>query len=1128
MPVTPVHCPAASRSGFAWFVAALVLLLAWTASAEEANTARLRFDVAAGSAESALKKFSEQSGRQVIAPTLILQDVRTQAVKGEMTARAALEQMLASTGLVVRFDEASDAFAIVRPARPVPKAEAARAEPAPGARALADAADAAIQLSPFEVNTSRDLGYLAENTLAGSRLNTRLRDTAGSVSVFTKEFIDDLAITDLSQLLAYTVNSEMDTNDSNSAGTNQNVMITGENLLNRTLVRGLAASQGIDYFPSITNPDPYRVARFEDTRGPNSILFGISAPGGLLNQSSKEAATHSHSGTLRYSFGSSDRSRTEIDANRVLVKDKLAILVAALHQENGGWRQFDFDDKKRIFGAITFKPTRTLTIKAMGETGRDTSAVMKTMPPTDQVLAWYDNREARGINAVTVTPTSAAPSAALAALGIVGRDGALGGLNRRPVFIENNGTVFDAIGTYLTGTYNNAAVRGPDGTPGMTASNLVLSDPQFYPRWANAGGSGMRRHQHLENYTFTADWQPTSNLVFNAAHHYQKTTLTSRVLVNAFPMMRGDPNRTLGLNGPANPFAGQLYFDGAWRGGLHYGDYRESRVSTSYAIKPKRQRFGHHRVAASWSHSKQTGINALSWLSLVGSPFNPMPNHPNNRVAVRNYVTEGEFGTYRAGDWRSLPARLNFGGQRYDMAFVNDDAGANNSGVKQGMNSLLAVVQSYFFSDRLVTTLGYREDKVTVTEFGYSRDSTVGDVVDADPAKSTVTKLTARTETIGAVYHVTDWFSLIANRSSNLGVPPLARTVFPFGNLAPLSEGNGQDYGIGLNLLDSRISARLVYFQADEKGRITSGFLGDAPGRNARVMTAFAGILAGSGGPIPSGEWAEIYRAYTPPVNSVSSDFESEGYEARITANLTRNWRLVANYSYTDSGRSKLASELIDWYGLRTAGDNRLIQGVRQDASGRFVVDPAAYETDGAVAKWIELGARHPGANLSTLNSTTGGVTVAEEIFELVDVLNATKEEQEKRWGLRPHKVSLFTAYDFKEGGLKGFTVGGGWRWRSANVIGSDSSGRELRGRALSAADMMMAYTRRFPSLRGVVRFQVNVSNLFDETEIIPVRYSLSAAAPDGFVLPGNRGIAYSRYDLVAPREIRFTTTYSF
>jgi outer membrane receptor protein involved in Fe transport len=218
------------------------------------------------------------------------------------------------------------------------------AQIAPRALSPASSQEPVVELSPFTVDTSRDTGYAAENTLAGSRLNARLRDTAGSVSVFTKEFLDDLAITDLAGLLNFTVNSELDTSAWQPGQPGQNPAISGENLLNRTMVRGLAASQGMDYFASITNMDPYRVGRFDDTRGANSLLFGVGAPGGVLNQSSKTAVTHSNSATLRYGFGSWERSRSEIDVNRVLVKDRLALSLAGLHQENGGWRQFDFQN----------------------------------------------------------------------------------------------------------------------------------------------------------------------------------------------------------------------------------------------------------------------------------------------------------------------------------------------------------------------------------------------------------------------------------------------------------------------------------------------------------------------------------------------------------------------------------------------------------------------------------------------------------------------------------------------------------------------------------------------------------------------------------------------------------------
>src|SRR5688572_27814216 len=124
----------------------------------------------------------------------------------------------------------------------------AAAPGAPVAPALAPSPtrDEVVELSPFTVNTSRDLGYQAENTLAGSRLNTQLRDTAGSISVFTREFLDDVAITDIGELVLYSVNAEMSTNE-NQAGSGQNPIVNAQALTRPILIRGMAASQGMDY-----------------------------------------------------------------------------------------------------------------------------------------------------------------------------------------------------------------------------------------------------------------------------------------------------------------------------------------------------------------------------------------------------------------------------------------------------------------------------------------------------------------------------------------------------------------------------------------------------------------------------------------------------------------------------------------------------------------------------------------------------------------------------------------------------------------------------------------------------------------------------------------------------------------
>jgi len=987
--------------------------------------------------------------------------------------------------------------------------------------------EAVVELSPFTVNTSSDVGYVAENTLAGSRLNTRLRDTASSVSVFTKEFLDDAGITDLKELLEYSVNSEMDTN-SQGASSEQNRIIGGHALNAGIQIRGLIASQGMDYFTSITPGDPYRVGRYEDSRGPNSILFGIGAPGGLLNQSSKIAVTHRDSANIRYGFGSFDRSRFEVDANKVLVKGKLAIAVAALDQENGGWRDFDYQDKERIFGSMIWRPKSFLTLTVMGETGRDTNAVIRSFSEVEQVLAWYDNREARGVAAVTVAPGTGLPTAAQQALGIIGRDGTRGGLNRRVTYIENDGTLFDAIGTYLTGSYNTAVVRAPDGTSGVTASALRIYDPEFYPLNGNAPGPGMFRDQTLKNFTASMDWQPTRNLIFNLAHNYQQTNAVVNLMNGNSPILRGDPNRTLGIAGPTNPYAGQLYFDGNWTRDIHYGHSRETRLSASYTLETKWKWLGRHRLAGLVSRTDVLDQRANSWLVMAGRPFHAVPSQVNNRISVRNYLTEGDTGTYRAGDWQKLPTSITVGNQTYTTAYANVQAGgADNGGMMQEMDSRLIAVQSYFLSGRLVSTFGYRKDIVENLQLGYYQDPIRGDVVDRDRSKGVLNNMEGQTRTAGLVFHVSDWMSFIANRSSNVGIPPLARTVFPEGKLAPLSTGEGEDYGLGFDLLEGRLNARVVYFTGSEKGRVTAPVAGALANRNIRVMEALGGVLVGAGLPFSASEWETVRRTYSPPVSSISSDFDTEGYEARVTANLTSSWRFVGNYSYTDSRRSNLAVEANNWYGLKPDGDVLLVQGVTQNAAGTYLIDPGAYSPDGTVAKWIELGNLNPAANLSTLTTSTGD-TVAQEIFDTVDTLNNERQNQLKRWGVRPHKISLFTAYDFKRAALTGLTVGGGWRWRSANIIGSNSAGGEISGKVITAADFMTAYTRKFKRLPGRVRFQMNISNLFDRTDIIPARLAISAAAPDGFEIPGGRGVAYSRYDLVAPREIRFTTTYSF
>lgn len=133
-----------------------------------------------------------------------------------------------------------------------------------------------IELSPFVVDESRDIGYLATSTLAGSRFNTALKDTPASISVMTQEFLSDIGAFQLSDAMAFGLNVEFDYDDSRQ---NTNEFATFYNY-QTFRVRGLPASVARNYFGwDRAIPDEAAfIDRIEDSRGPNSVLFGIASP----------------------------------------------------------------------------------------------------------------------------------------------------------------------------------------------------------------------------------------------------------------------------------------------------------------------------------------------------------------------------------------------------------------------------------------------------------------------------------------------------------------------------------------------------------------------------------------------------------------------------------------------------------------------------------------------------------------------------------------------------------------------------------------------------------------------------------------------------------------------------------
>ncbi|MDO8539052.1 MAG: hypothetical protein Q7S40_01315 [Opitutaceae bacterium] len=987
-----------------------------------------------------------------------------------------------------------------------------------------------VVLSPFTVDTTLDRGYQATNTLSGTRINTSLRDTASSVSVFTPEFLRDIGLSDIIEIIRYSVSASQHLGDNISSGAEPDNMFNAQGGGARKItIRGLDSSQALDYFKSITPDDSYRIGRYDFSRGPNSILFGISDVGGLINQTSKVAEFSRNSGSAKYSFGSNGRNRSEFDLNQKVRDKVLAVSLAGVHQENGGWRMDDYQDKDRLFGSVSFRPHRKVLLRAMGEKGHERRANVAPFTAVEEVLAWLDNRNARGVGAVTFAPTNANPTAAMIALGVVARNGNATNTTRATI-VENTGLIFDSAGTYLSGTYNNAAVRAPDGTVGRTADRLRINDPSFFPYEVNDGGPGQYRDDDFHNYTYTAEWEAVDNLFLSYGHNFQVAEVNAHFTPPAQgPILRGDPNTAMGVNGPANPFAGQLFMEGYWNRDWRKDTRREDRLSFTYKFDAGK--FGSHSIGGLGSRSRERGTRVGAWLGLKGHPFNANPVNANNRIHVRTYIDENNPATFRAMDWRDAPSSINVRGQNYDVGWIDNVAGGSgNFGADLETITGLVVAQSRFFDGKFVASVGYREDEATITTYGHTApDPFLGtQKVDfTDRSRATIQKSKGVTRTYGGVYHAFKGVSLIANYSSSIGLPDLQRFLVPNGTTPLPSTGEGNDLGIAFELFDGRITARALRFETNSEGSVLQF---NTPAifrnRNISVMDAFATVLVGTGRPYSAAEWATLYTGLTPPVNGSTFDGISEGYEFSVTANITPNWRLTLNYSKTDRTVTDVfMREIVPWYGLKVGEDGLISQGVTQNANGMYVVNPSAFESEGVIAQWIGFAARSPNAALATLTTSTG-TSVAQEIFNMVRDANEQKLLEEQSWGLRPDRFNLFTAYDFTQGRLKGFTVGGGYRFESANIIGMENAGELVTGKALRAADLMLRYRLPLPKVwrNGHFTLQMNVLNLFDEDGIVPK----FLADTNDFVLPEGRGVAYKRFDLIEPRSVRFTLTYQY
>ena len=260
-----------------------------------------------------------------------------------------------------------------------------------------------FELSPFIVDAADSEGYLATNTLAGTRLKTNLDEIGSAISIITEEFMEDTGATDAESLLFYTTNAEVGGSQGNWAGgivsgrVNQTSSRTSPQYNQR--IRGLTAAELTrDYFRSSIPFDGYNTSRVTLNRGPNAILFGIGSAGGVVNNTTKQALLNESSTSVVFRLGEHGSHREVLDYNYPVLEDRLSVRISLMN-DNQQYRQRPaFEKDQRAFLALTgiLQEGRAngflgrTILRANFETADSVANPVNPVPPNDAVSDWFD------------------------------------------------------------------------------------------------------------------------------------------------------------------------------------------------------------------------------------------------------------------------------------------------------------------------------------------------------------------------------------------------------------------------------------------------------------------------------------------------------------------------------------------------------------------------------------------------------------------------------------------------------------------------------------------------------------------------------------------------------------------
>ncbi|TDR40284.1 outer membrane receptor for ferric coprogen and ferric-rhodotorulic acid [Pseudomonas brenneri] len=257
---------------------------------------RLSYDIAAGSLDRVLGAFGNQAGVMIAIDSALAKGVQSQGLHGSFAVAEGLERLLAPLGMQAEYEQGSY-------------------------RVVARAADGQVQLQATQISANQ-LGSITEGTgsytpgtiATATRMVLTPRETPQSISVVTRQVMDDFGLNAIDDVMRHTPGITVSTYDTERT----NYYSRGFSIVNFQY-DGIPTLRDAQYSAGQTLTDMALYDRVEVLKGATGLLTGAGGPGGTINLIRKKPTSEFKS-SIELGAGSWDNYRSQIDVSGPLTE----------------------------------------------------------------------------------------------------------------------------------------------------------------------------------------------------------------------------------------------------------------------------------------------------------------------------------------------------------------------------------------------------------------------------------------------------------------------------------------------------------------------------------------------------------------------------------------------------------------------------------------------------------------------------------------------------------------------------------------------------------------------------------------------------------------------------------------